>query len=185
MNASDLPAHLRRKANAIERYAKGEWAGMAAKKIIRFVDGNFRAQGWQGRSFKKWQANSRGGTILIKRGHLRRSLQQEIRPGQVRTWSNARYAAVHNRGFNGTVNVKAHQRRMYRRRRVTTGRFNRNGTPKKKTIHEVSNVVNVKAHVRKMNIAKRQFMPNDKFGNDAPVLVNSIRRQTAKDLKNL
>lgn len=183
MNAQNLPSHLRRQAKELERYVMTEFPGMAGRKILRFIDGNFRAQGWQGASFQRWKPNRRGGTILVRRGILRRSFRQEVGAGSVRTYSTSPYAAIHNRGFRGTVSIKAHSRRKYEAQRIGTGRFTKTGRERKKTIHVQSGVIQVKAHTRKVNIPQRQMMP-ERY-NDSPVLINSIKRDVIKTLKNI
>lgn len=183
MNPQQFNLKLQRQQKKLKAYVYNLFPGMAARKTLRFIDGNFRAQGWQGQTFQRWKKNTRDGTILVKKGHLRRSFRQEIAPGQVRTYSTSNYAAIHNRGFNGTVNIGAHERRIYTASRIGTGKFNKNGTERMKTIHTESGRVNVKAHTRKMNIPKRQFMPE--HWNDSPVLVNAIRRDLIKELKRI
>lgn len=183
MNPQQFNLKLHRQQQELKAYMYNQFPGSAAIKTLRFIDGNFRAQGWQGQTFQRWKKNTRDGTILVKKGHLRRSFRQEIQPGQVRTYSSSKYAAIHNRGFNGTVNIGAHERRKYTASRIGTGKFNKNGTERMKTIHTESGRVNVKAHTRKMNIPKRQFMPE--HWNDSPILVNAIRRDLQNELKRI
>lgn len=184
MTPQQFSAGLRRKQEQLKRYAYTELPGMVARKTLRFIDGNFRAQGYQGPGgFQRWKPNTRKGTILIKKGHLRRSFRQQVAPGEVRTWSNSPYARPHNEGFKGPVQIKAHQRRRFQAERVGTGRFNKNGTERKKTIHTVAGVANVKAHTRNVKLPRRQFMPTGP--GDAPVLMKSIERQVVKDLKQI
>ena len=183
MDASQFPRHIDKIAKRVAKYARDEFPGMAVKTALRFIDGNFRAQGFQGKRFQKWEPNRRGGTILIQRGHLRRSFQTETRPGMFRVYSYSKYGKAHNRGFKGTVTVKAHSRRKYTARRVGTGRYTKNGNERKKTIHEVSGQTSVKQHVRQMNIPKRQFMPES--AQDSPVLNNAIKRNIIKSLKSI
>ena len=183
MNINNFSAKVRRQAAELERYVNAVFPGMAGNKTLRFIDGNFRAQGWQGATFKGWKANARGSTILIRRGQLRRSFRLDARPGYVRTWTNDPKAAVHNRGFKGTVTIREHKRRKYQKSRVGTGRFTRTGKERKKTVHVQTGMTTVKQHEREVNFPQRQFMP-EKW-NDSPVLVNSIRRQVTNDLKNI
>lgn len=183
MDAQSFNAELRRKTKELEQYALTEFPGMAGRKILRFINGNFRAQGWQGAGFQRWKPNRRGTTILIRKGLLRRSIRQQVTPGAVRTWSDSRYAAVHNRGFKGTVRIKSFKRRIFTAQRVGTGKFTKTGKERKKTIHVQTGSTIVKAHSRKMNIVKRQFMPES--SNDSPVLVNAIKRDTIKKLKTI
>ena len=156
---------------------------MAARKTLRFINGNFRAQGYQGSSFQKWPANKRKGTILIKRGHLRRSFRQQIAPGGVRTWSESPYARIHNEGFSGTVSVKAHTRSKYKAQKVGTGRFTKTGKERMRTVHTLSGSHAVSAHSRKVAMPKRQFMPTG--SGDAGTLIKSIERDVVKKLQTI
>ena len=175
MNAAEFQANMQRDARLLENYIVNEFPAIAAKIALRFIDGNFRAQGWQGRNFSLWMPNKKGTTTLINTGNLRRSIHYYTAPGQVTVFSNSPYAAVHNRGFHGTVEVKAHTRYKYVAQKIGTGRYNKSGSERMKTIHMVSDSTDVKAHARIMNITKRQFMPTDQ--NDSPVLKNAIRRE--------
>lgn len=183
MNPQQFDSSLRRKTRELERYVMNEFPAKAGRKILRFINGNFRAQGWQGDSFQRWQKNKRGGTILVKKGRLRRSFHQEITPGAVRTWNSAPYARVHNRGFNGTLRIKAFQRKKFTPTKVGTGRFTKSGKERTKTVHVQTGIIEVKAHTRKVNIVKRQYMPE--AWNDSPVLVKAIRREVVNDIKKI
>jgi phage gpG-like protein len=160
---------------------------MAKKKALRFIDGNFRAQGWQGRSFEKWKdtvrKKTKQGTILINKGNLRRSFLGDTSPGQVRIYTTSPYARVHNRGFNGTVQVRAFTRVKFAESRIGTGRFTKNGTERTKKVHVVAGMTQVQAHQRQMNIPKRQFMPES--ATDSPVLLNAIRRDVISSIKSI
>lgn len=173
--------NLQRQTRELQAYVSHRFPGMAGQKILRFINGNFRAQGWQGNSFEKWEPNQRKGTILVKKGHLRRSMRQEITPGAVKTWSTSPYAAIHNRGFKGTINVPEHNRGTFKRVKTGTGKFTKSGKERMRTVKQQTGMIKVKAHTRKVNIKRRQFMP-EKW-DDSPVLVNAIQRTVVNDLK--
>lgn len=183
MDAQQFPSHIRNLAKRIEQYAADGFPAMAVRTTLRFVDGNFRAQGWQGRGFERWMPNRRGGTILIHKGHLRRSTLSQTGRATFRVYNYSRYAAAHNRGFKGNVNIKAHTRRKYTARRVGTGRYTKKGRERTRTIHEQTGIINVKQHVRRMNVPRRQFMPES--AKDSPVLVNAISRNITNSLKQI
>jgi|GEM_PF-1714847 len=183
MQAEQFPAHIRALAKDIEHYAMVEWPGMAGKKILRFIDGNFRAQGWQGSTFQKWKGISRKGTILVKTGAGRRAMRQETAAGEVHTWNAKAYMGVHNHGFKGEVSIRSYKRSLYVASKVGTGRFTKTGKERTKTIHTKTGETMVKAHTRMMNITKRQFMPETY--QDSIILWNAVKRQTIKDMKNL
>lgn len=183
MDAKNFPTDLRQKADLIREYANNGFPRMAGAKILRFIDGNFRAQGWQGSSFQPWKANARKGTILVKTGRLRGSISQTFGQREVVTFTSVPYAGIHNRGFSGTVTIPAHTRSKYAAVQVGTGRFTKSGTERTKTMHTITGSTQVKSHQRKINIDKRQFMP-EKY-NDSPVLINSIKRELVNSLKTL
>jgi hypothetical protein len=184
MSPGQLSAYLDAKAKELQNYADNVWPRMAGRKILRFIDGNFRAQGWQGSVFTPWPPNKRGGTILIKTGAGRRSFRQEIRPGVVTTWNTKPYMSVHNRGFRGRVKVGAHARNKFTAAKIGTGRFTASGKERTKTIHKLTGSIQVKAYYRNMNIPKRQFSPEHSI-TESPILFNAIQRQTIIDIQNM
>lgn len=183
MTPQHFQAETQRKAKELENYIVNVFPQRAGKIALRFIDGNFRAQGWQGQRFSLWKPNKRNGTILVDKGRLRRSIHFRTAPGQVSVFSNSPYAAVHNRGFNGTVTVKEHTRYKYVAQKIGTGRFNKSGTERLKTIHTVASSSDVSSHTRKMNIEKRQFMPEGQ--NGSPVFANAIRREIVREIKQI
>lgn len=173
-----------RKTNLLKDYAAYEFPKMAGRKALRFIDGNFRAQGWQGAGFKPWKrSKKKGGATLVKKGKLRRSFRQQYGPGQVRIYTQSPYAAIHNRGFNGRVNVKGHQRRKFAKSKVGTGRFTKTGKERTKTISQQTGTSTVAAFKRKVVLPKRQFMPESY--SDSPVLFNAVKRDVERTLKSI
>jgi phage gpG-like protein len=181
MNANNINANLHKKTELLRQYMSDVFPRMAANKTKRFIDGNFRAQGFQGSTFQTWPKKMGKGRILLRTGNLRRSIHAEVAPGTARIYTNAPYAGVHNRGFKGAVNVKAHTRNRYTATQVGTGRFTKGGVERTKTVHTLSGSGQVKAHQRQMNIPKRQFMPESI--SDSPVLMNAIRRDVINNIK--
>ena len=181
MDAHNIASDFNARSQRLNAYIRDAFPRMAMNKSLRFIDGNFRAQGWQGRIFSPWTKNRTETTILIKTGRLRNSIHGESGPWQARIWTDAPYARVHNRGFNGTVNVKAHTRNAYAAHQRGTGLYDLSGSERLRTIHTVAASTEVKAHTRKMNIPRRQFMPENI--NDSPVLFNAIRRELIKEIK--
>lgn len=137
---------------------------LATTALNHFKD-SFRRQGWRDKGLKRWKprkdGSRPGGAILVKRGHLRNSLRKLIvswRRSEVGT--NLPYAAAHNEGFEGVVNVKGHTRKKYQRtkskRKEATGSYG------------------VRAHTRKANLPQRQFM------GDSEILDRKIDHVIAK-----
>ena len=69
MTPEEFVKKLQNKALEVERYAMLEFPNMAGNITLRFINGNFRAQGFQGTTFKKWKPSK--GTTLVKTGTLR------------------------------------------------------------------------------------------------------------------
>lgn len=85
----------------------------------------------------KWKARkdpNANGSLLVVTGTLRRSIQSSTTDNGVRFSSNVPYAAIHNEGLQGNKPVKAHTRRQH------------------------GKTVKVRAHTRKFNMPKRQFI---------------------------
>lgn len=171
---------LKNKASEVERYAQMQFPTKAANIALRFINGNFRAQGYQGASFQRWKKNKRNGTVLVKSGALRAATSYSVQTGQVTIFNRMAYAKVHNEGFKGTVTVKAHSRNRYTKSRVGTGKLTKTGKERMQTVTSKSGESNVKSHSRKMDIPKRQFMPTT--SSDSPVLNRAIERDVTKDL---
>ncbi|ACV25346.1 hypothetical protein QIT38_gp06 [Methanocaldococcus fervens tailed virus 1] len=95
---------------------------------------------------------------LMKHGHLVKATQSRIKVDRkgitVKVINNMEYAAVHEFGFSGTVNVKEHYRKKPKSKK---GKKGKKGMTKKKDKNE-SNKVRVKAHTRNMNIPARPFI---------------------------
>lgn len=183
MNPQQFASALAKKQQALKNYVNFTFPVKAGNMALRFINGNFRAQGWQGKGFEKWKNIKRKGTILVKKGSLRRGNYFTTEAGVAHVKNNVKYAAVHNNGFNGTVHIKAHQRKIYQGTKAGSGKFTSKGRERMKTIHTVKSIGSVKAHTRKMNIAKRQYMPTNI--NDSPVLVNAYRREIERELKKI
>lgn len=152
---------------------------MAGDKALRFINGNFRAQGFQGAGFNKWAPIARKGTILVKTGKLRRGFRAQARGfGVVVITNNMPYANVHNRGFKGTVQVPAFSRRI-------TGKAEHYSIKTKRRLKDAKytkGFAQVKAHSRNVDIKQRQFAPIT--GTDSPALTNAIKREIIKQLQS-
>ena len=124
MDSAQFIKHSRRQAARIATYINDEAPAMVVRKTLRFIDGNFRAQGWQGATFQPWKdkasnaGKKRPGRILIVTGRLRRGTNYSTNGrGEVRFYNNVPYAQVHNQG--GIINKAANVRSFTRRRFYT------------------------------------------------------------------
>ena len=155
INADQFPRIIR----DIERKYKSVYTRLpllVGNEAVNFTLDNFKLQGFIGTTFQKWiptkkswgKKKKRGGTILVGRGHLRRSIRiTRLSRDAVAIGSNVRYARAHNEGLRlGVIqSVSSYSRR--------------NGSQ-------------VRAHERKINmrIPKRQFM------GDSPYLRARLKR---------
>lgn len=181
MTPEEFNRALEAKANEIKTYANTRYPSVAGNVALRFINGNFRAQGFQGQTFEKWQKSK--GTTLVKTGALRAANTYSTQPGQTTIKNSMPYAKIHNEGFDGTVEVKAHSRNKYAKSKVGTGRFTKKGKERMQTVTTKTGSMQVKAHSRKMKMPKRQFMPTSQ--SDSPVLNNAVIRQVARDINKI
>lgn len=180
MTPADFEKVLRTKAKELEQYANTKFATTAGNIALRFIDGNFRAQGYQGTGFRPWKKSGKG-TTLVKSGALKNATYYTSQPGQATLINQMAYAKVHNEGFKGLVSVKSHTRNSYSKTKVASGGLTKKGNQRMKTVTQKSGESLVKAHMRNMNIPQRQFMPTN--GNDSPVLNKAIERELIRDLQ--
>ncbi|MDA6072071.1 hypothetical protein NJT12_20810 [Flavobacterium sp. AC] len=184
MSPEEFSRALETKGRELKNYANNRFPSISGNIALRFINGNFRAGGFQGQSFDRWKkSNKKRGSTLVDTGALRADNHYTTQPGQTTLKNNRPYAKSHNEGFQGTVNVKAHTRNKYSKKKVGTGRFTRNGNERMQTVTYKSGEGTVKAHTRKMKIPKRQFMPTNE--RDSVVLNKAIERQVARDIKEI
>jgi phage gpG-like protein len=175
----------RRQAAQVASYINDQAPAMVARKTLRFIDGNFRAQGWQGATFQRWKPINRKGRILIKTGRLRRGVQFTTNGrGEVLFYNNVKYAKVHNEGFEGEVTVRPFTRARYAKGKVfAVNDFTRTGRHRQRTVTNKVGESGVRGFTRKMKIQQRQFMPYE--GHESPVLNTSILREIEKDIRKI
>lgn len=173
----------RSRATSIASYINLQAPAMVVRKTLRFIDGNFRAQGWQGATFQPWAPIKRKGQILIKTGRLRRGTNYSTNGnGEVRFYNNVPYAGIHNRGgiISATANVRG-----FTRRRFTTDEDSVPRAKKLRFTKTQTGTSEVKPHTRIMKtiMPQRQFMPYDDHGS--PVLDASIMRDLDKEIRKI
>ncbi len=183
MNPEEFSKIVQKKATELKNYAVNRFPTKAGNIALRFVNGNFRAQGFQGSTFKRWKANRRNGTILIKTGKLRAATYFTTQAGQATIQNHMPYAKAHNEGFSGDVSIKAHTRNIYTKTKIGTGKFTKKGKERMKTAIMKTGESTVKAHTRKMNLPQRQFAPT--ASSPSPVLDNAVMREVAKDINQI
>ena len=183
MNPEEFSQSLRKKEAELKNYATSRFPSKAGNIALRFVNGNFRAQGFQGSTFKRWSPNSRNKTILVKTGKLRAATYFTTQAGQAIIKNHMPYAKVHNEGFKGEISIKAHTRNQYTKTKVGTGKYTKKGKERTKTVTMKVGEGNVRAHTRKIDLPPRQFAPT--AGSPSPVLGNAIVREVAKDINQI
>ena len=156
-----------------------------------FFVGSFQRQGWyDGLGLKRWQPRAgeswrrkkkgrRGNrAILVKTGRLRRSIKiRSARFQRIVIATDARYAAVHNFGVNGYVNVRAHTRHRFAR--LTEEYTTKTGKQRTRQKKVVKSSFTVRQHTRKMSLPQRQFM------GDSPMLDRKLNKVIERHLEYL
>lgn len=147
---------------------------------------NFRAQGFINGGVHPWTPRSPnakrniGRSLLMDKGRLRRSIRIiSTTSGSVTIGTDVPYGSAHNEGFTGTVQVRAHNRRLFNRRKVGTGKYTRSGRESTRTETSVRTTVLVKAHPMQMRIPQRRFMGPSKELYERVEKVVVTRLQTA------
>lgn len=137
---------------------------VVGNEAVNWVKDNFQRQGFPGSTFAVWRrrifAKRQGPSILIKSGRMKRGVKI-ITIGDTRVVIGVQgvpYARAHNYGFSGTVSVPSYTRNKYTKSRVGSGKLTKSGKERMKTIKTVSGAITVKAHTRRMNLPKRQFI---------------------------
>jgi phage gpG-like protein len=179
MDPKEFERLIKQKAKEIEDYANTHFPTEAGNEALRFINENFRKQGYQGASLQPWKKNKRGGTILVKSGHLRSATYFTTQPGQATVRNTLPYAAIHNEGgtIDKTVTVKEHTRKQ------TTAKFGKSG--RKLKGRELKGKATVRSHSRKMNLTmpRRQFAPT--ADSPSTVLNDAVARKIEAQLKRI
>lgn len=153
---------------------------IATAKTLRFIGGNFAAQGYQGTTFMRWasrKANTKknqGRALLVQSGRLKRGWRGfNSAPGEVTIANDVPYAEIHNNG--GIINKSARSETFLRNRYLkgtNKGKFKRGVTTATKGF-------TYKEHTIKM--PRRQMMPTN--DSDSPVLRAAIERDLLQEIQ--
>lgn len=135
-----------------------------ATLAVNFSKERFVKQNWHDSSEKPWEkrhGRRRGGdkrqngAVLVDSGRLKRSIRViSANKERIIIGTDVPYAEIHNEGFDGQQNVRAHQRRS------------RNGK-----------VHTVRAHTRRMSMPERRFL------GESQELANRIENLMETELK--
>jgi len=152
-----------------------------AAEMLRYTDQRFREQGWDGKPWRQRKPgakNNTGRALLMNRGRLRRSVRiTRITDTEIVQGSDVPYARIHNEGFNGSQNVKAHNRSLkFKAQYTDLTQKTKRGKWKVRTAKGVYET-KVKNFTRRMRMPRRQFM------GDSPYLSRNLGRIIEATLK--
>lgn len=171
MNAEEIRVSIENVESEIKKQIMDDMPRLIGNVAVSMVNQNFRDAGWRDGGLKPWKKTKRqmgkgkGSQYLAlhsSREHLSRSTQyKKTGPGEVTISNPVPYASVHNDGFEGNVNVKAHKRT------ISKGK-------------NKGNKYSVRAFSRRMYIPQRQFMGESRELNEK---IENIIRNTFKNIK--
>lgn len=171
MNAEEIRVSIENVESEIKKQIMDDMPRLIGNAAVSMVNQSFRDAGWRDGGLKPWKKTKRqmgkgkGSQYLplhSSREHLSRSTQyKKTGPGEVTISNPVPYASVHNDGFEGNVNVKAHKRT------ISKGK-------------NKGNKYSVRAFSRRMYIPQRQFMGESRELNEK---IENIIRNTFKNIK--
>ena len=171
MNAEEIRVSIENVESEIKKQIMDDMPRLIGNAAVSMVNQNFRDAGWRDGGLKPWKKTKRqmgkgkGSQYLplhSSREHLSRSTQyKKTGPGEVTISNPVPYASVHNDGFEGNVNVKAHNRT------ISKGK-------------NKGDKYSVRAFSRRMYIPQRQFMGESRELNEK---IENIIRNTFKNIK--
>lgn len=178
------PQTLERRVTALKK----KLPVIIANTAENFFKDNFRLQGYQGSNgLSKWKPRKKetpqtvGKGILIGTGNLKNGIEvtaHDLTITATVTGPAKKYADAHNKGFRGTVTVKAHTRRRFEKHWVrSTSLLTGKTTGRTKSL--VTKSWEVRSFKRKMFIPKRQFIGNSR------VLTRKIQSIIKGELRQL
>lgn len=192
MSPDEFTRLISRKANEVKAYVNTRFPSQAGDTALRFINGNFRAQGWQGSTFQPWKPNKRGGRILVQKGHLRSASFYNTAPGMVVVRNTLKYASIHNEGGNVQIPVTDKMRKfawsMYYKESGKGIRTSKSGAQYQSIdIGKKANKWKALALTKKtylnINVEQRQFAPTER--SPSPILNAAITRKIEQELKTI
>ena len=158
MDAKEIQRRVERVKTDIEREVRDRLPRKVGITAVNHFKRNFRDAGWRDGGLKPWKTTRRQQgkgkdsqylPLHSRREHLSRSTQYKVTgPGEVTVSNPVPYAWVHNYGFDGTVRVGAHKRKILKKGRKRARRYA------------------VRAYSRHMRIPRRQFMGRSRELNE-------------------
>ena len=141
-------------------------------------DKNFERQAFFSEAWARRKSPTRpGGSILIDKGTLRRSIGSQSTNTSITFQSTAPYAAIHNDGGDITVTAKM-KRFFWYKYYSTTGSFGRkkNGEPRrdKRTI-QLGTEAEFWKHMALMKVGSKITIPRRRFLGQSPEVERIVR----------
>lgn len=166
------------KINDLGKKLQVRFQEIATAEALRFIGGNFAAQGYQGASFMRWAARksankkNAGRALLVQTGRLKRGWRgRNSAPGEVTIANDVPYAEIHNNG--GSIN-KAARSETFLRNRYLKGA--KKGSFKKGSVQGKG--FTFKEHG--VTMPRRQMMPTN--DSDSPILRAAIERDLRQEI---
>lgn len=124
-------------------------------EIVRTsVERNFAEVGRPNKWEKSKRVKEKGGQTLSDTGRLRRSFTVRGYKDRAEVGTNVRYAAIHQLGFDGNINIGAHTRKV--KSRDVFGKIDIAGVLKRRKV--AKGIGFVRAHTRHMTMPARPFL---------------------------
>lgn len=165
---------------------------IAATVAVNFSKQRFVQQNWVGNTTVPWKQRqaatrlkSRGRAILVKTARLKRDVKKIYANASRALVGTTRltvpYAKAHNEGFKGTVTVKKHTRRRFKRvREQYTDRKGKQRNRTSKQVDAGKGLITVGTHTKKINLPQRKYL------GASPVMDKQIERAlTAAIIKTI
>lgn len=188
MDTRQFERLIAQKAKQIEQYATTKFPTEAGNTALRFIDGNFKAQGWQGQSFQKWKPNKRKGRILVNKGHLRNATYYITGIAMVTIKNTQPYANIHNEGGNIKIPVTDKMRKFAWAMYFKEGGGKIKGKSARARLRNQNadnwkGLALTKKTYLNINIDQRQFAPTK--SNPSPVLNAAVERGVVRAFKEI
>lgn len=188
MDTQQFERYIQQKAQEIKKYAELQFPTEAGNTALRFIDGNFRAQGWQGQTFKRWKPNKRNGRILVQKGHLRNASYYTTAPAMVTIRNTQPQAKLQNEGGKLSISVTKKMRRFAWAMYYKEGGGKAKGKGKRATLQNSKanrwkGLALTKKTYLNINIDQRQFAPTP--NSQSPVLNKAVERGIVRAFKQI
>ena len=135
---------------------------IAGQESVNFFKRRFAEGGWIDGGFEAWQKRKndkrKGGALMVQTGKLRNSIHVKQRGADyLIIGTDMPYARIHNEGYDGNEQVKAHSRKTFKQLMVkATSLKSRKTSSRSVRIH--TGTGEVKAFTRHMKMPQREYI---------------------------